>query len=199
MCVVFSVTNKPKSKTCLFREWIFIFIWVLTSICPWSHLQLCRRSPLSATVCLKYQKNTLARGYSSSACPWSKCWTAFFWKNSPLALLFNCCFLLTRSFCSPWRFEIEIEPIFASLALYDVKEKKKVSCYAFLSPELLGHSCKPLKMLGGQNEFDEWTIKFYVADLLCFRNAGKSLELCIYLKRNIDCCFFLLKLTNTRG
>lgn len=29
------------------------------------------------------------------------------------------CFLLSR-------FEIEIEPIFASLALYDVKEKKKV-------------------------------------------------------------------------
>lgn len=27
------------------------------------------------------------------------------------------------------RFEIEIEPIFASLALYDIKEKKKVSCY----------------------------------------------------------------------
>lgn len=31
------------------------------------------------------------------------------------------------SFSFLGRFEIEIEPIFASLALYDVKEKKKVS------------------------------------------------------------------------
>lgn len=30
------------------------------------------------------------------------------------------------------RFEIEIEPIFASLALYDVKEKKKVGCFITL-------------------------------------------------------------------
>lgn len=98
-------------------------------------LWMCRRSPLSATVCLKYLKNTLARGYSSSACPWSKWRTAFFFrKKSPLALLFNCCFSADPLlFLSPWRFEIEIEPIFASLALYDVKEKKKVSCYAFLS------------------------------------------------------------------
>lgn len=28
--------------------------------------------------------------------------------------------------CFPSRFEIEIEPIFGTLALYDVKEKKKV-------------------------------------------------------------------------
>lgn len=27
----------------------------------------------------------------------------------------------------PYRFEIEIEPIFVSMALYDLKEKKKVS------------------------------------------------------------------------
>lgn len=31
------------------------------------------------------------------------------------------------SYSFPWtRFEIEVEPIFGSLALYDVKEKKKV-------------------------------------------------------------------------
>lgn len=30
------------------------------------------------------------------------------------------------AFCTPYRFEIEIEPIFGTLALYDVKEKKKV-------------------------------------------------------------------------
>lgn len=35
----------------------------------------------------------------------------------------------TDSLLSLFRFEIEIEPIFASLALYDVKEKKKVSFY----------------------------------------------------------------------
>ena len=35
-------------------------------------------------------------------------------------------FVLTCAVSSLWRFEIEIEPIFASLALYDVKEKKKV-------------------------------------------------------------------------
>lgn len=39
-----------------------------------------------------------------------------FWQNANQLIL---CFLLSR-------FEIEIEPIFASLALYDVKEKKKV-------------------------------------------------------------------------
>lgn len=34
---------------------------------------------------------------------------------------------LSLSHTLPWsRFEIEIEPIFGSLALYDVKEKKKV-------------------------------------------------------------------------
>jgi hypothetical protein len=32
----------------------------------------------------------------------------------------------TCAFCTPYRFEIEIEPIFGTLALYDVKEKKKV-------------------------------------------------------------------------
>lgn len=44
----------------------------------------------------------------------------------------------------PSRFEIEIEPIFGTLALYDVKEKKKV----FSSPPLLSldgsYSVKPL-------------------------------------------------------
>lgn len=35
-----------------------------------------------------------------------------------------------------------------------------------LSPELLGHFWKLLKLLGGPNEFDEWTIKFYVVPLL---------------------------------
>lgn len=37
--------------------------------------------------------------------------------------------IMLSPLCSTFlRFEIEIEPIFASLALYDVKEKKKVSC-----------------------------------------------------------------------
>ena len=99
-------------------------------------------------------------------------------------------------FLFPWRFEIEIEPIFASLALYDVKEKKKVSCYAFLSaslsPELLGHFCKPLKMLGGQNEFDEWTIKILCCGpvMLAGAQLNHTLELCVYLKKFTF--FFLL-------
>lgn len=41
-------------------------------------------------------------------------------------------FVLTCAVSSLWRFEIEIEPIFASLALYDVKEKKKVRRAAFV-------------------------------------------------------------------
>lgn len=36
-------------------------------------------------------------------------------------------------FFSSYRFEIEIEPIFASLALYDVKEKKKVRFWDLLT------------------------------------------------------------------
>lgn len=52
---------------------------------------------------------------------WGKVWLLFF--------------LLTKCKSSDFiyfflsRFEIEIEPIFASLALYDVKEKKKVGCF----------------------------------------------------------------------
>lgn len=38
----------------------------------------------------------------------------------------QCSAYLTTLFCMFFRFEIEIEPIFGTLALYDVKEKKKV-------------------------------------------------------------------------
>lgn len=35
---------------------------------------------------------------------------------------------LVLKYCSSfYRFEIEIEPLFATMALYDLKEKKKVS------------------------------------------------------------------------
>lgn len=126
---------------------IYIYIFFLTgcllsvisSLLSNFSVWMCRRSPLSATACLKYPKSTLARGYSSSACPWSKWWAIFLGKiKASTVLLFYCCVLLTHLFFCPfWRFEIEIEPIFASLALYDVKEKKKVSCYAFLSVSLV--------------------------------------------------------------
>lgn len=36
------------------------------------------------------------------------------------------------------RFEIEIEPIFGTLALYDVKEKKKVGFFLF--PQIIFYS-----------------------------------------------------------
>lgn len=55
----------------------------------------------------------------------------FVWFISAAFAADTLCFLLSL------RFEIEIEPIFASLALYDVKEKKKVCGYAFYP----NHTC----------------------------------------------------------
>lgn len=46
---------------------------------------------------------------------------------------------LSLFYSPPWsRFEIEIEPIFGSLALYDVKEKKKVLFSFFLLSYVAG-------------------------------------------------------------
>lgn len=76
---------------------------------------------------LKCLRNIVARGLWSSAFYWSE-WQK---KKPVLALLKE---TLVCTFCSKnaliflhsYRFEIEIEPIFGTLALYDVKEKKKV-------------------------------------------------------------------------
>uniref|UniRef100_A0A8C7Z2K8 Dedicator of cytokinesis 8 n=1 Tax=Oryzias sinensis TaxID=183150 RepID=A0A8C7Z2K8_9TELE len=55
-----------------------------------------------------------------------------------------------RSYTQPWlvvsrRFEIDIEPIFATMALYDLKEKKKISenFYCDLNSEQFKHFLKP--------------------------------------------------------
>lgn len=42
------------------------------------------------------------------------------------------------------RFDIEIEPLFACIALYDIKERKKVSVHTVFSWSLLGFSLSGL-------------------------------------------------------
>lgn len=60
------------------------------------------------------------------------------------------------------RFEIEIEPLFASIALYDVKERKKVKKQR--TPHPWGH----IHILG----LMIWGVHVFQISLLCSKNAS---------------------------
>lgn len=116
-------------------KWTFlgVFFWML------GFSFRCRTSLLRDTLCLMCPKNISARGSSSSVCLWSKSRASWAFSKAHCWLIPSADWSLFFSLSLPRtppiptiRFEIEIEPIFASLALYDVKEKKKVWRRPFL-------------------------------------------------------------------